>query len=122
MTERGIIFSAESVRKAEDDLKTMTRRVVKLPPFVTRRPGPHEVLFYSTGSGQYLGGHPEYTGDQPPGIAVRCGDGTVQKVPCPYGKPGDVLYVKEVWGCPAADHPRCKDGRKPQPDSHPGPP
>ena len=27
---------------------------------------------------------------------------------------GTRLYVKEKWGCPDADHPRCKDGRKPR--------
>jgi len=27
---------------------------------------------------------------------------------------GTRLYVKEKWGCPDADHPRCKDGRQPR--------
>lgn len=30
----------------------------------------------------------------------------------PY-QPGDLLWVRETWGCPSADHPRIKDGRKP---------
>lgn len=29
-------------------------------------------------------------------------------------QPGDRLWVRERWGCPPADHPRVKDGRKPQ--------
>lgn len=34
----------------------------------------------------------------------------------PYGDdPHDLLWVRETWGCPASDHPRCKDGRKPSP-------
>lgn len=28
-------------------------------------------------------------------------------------KAGDRLWVRETWGCPSSDHPRCKDGRKP---------
>jgi hypothetical protein len=28
---------------------------------------------------------------------------------------GDRLWCRECWGCPGADHPRCKDGRKPSP-------
>lgn len=30
-------------------------------------------------------------------------------------KAGDRLWVRETWGCPVADHPKCKGGRKPQP-------
>ena len=28
---------------------------------------------------------------------------------------GDSLWIRETWGSLEADHPRCKDGRKPQP-------
>lgn len=27
---------------------------------------------------------------------------------------GDLLRVKETWGCPESDHPKCENGRKPQ--------
>jgi len=30
----------------------------------------------------------------------------------PY-RPGDTVYIRETWGSLLADHPRCKDGRKP---------
>jgi hypothetical protein len=39
----------------------------------------------------------------------------VGNLKCPYGVPGDRLWVRETWGCPSADHPCVADGRKPRP-------
>ena len=102
--ERPILFSGEMVRAILDGRKTQTRRVVKLPEHVVAR-GIHPRMDewvskgnrYTTGSGQYQGGNPLYTGDQPPGLLVTCLDDTCQRVPCPYGQPGDRLYVRETW-------------------------
>jgi len=96
--ERPILFSGSMVRAILEGRKIQTRRVVKLPNRVLSRTGPHKLLFYNTGSHQYPGWHKGYSGDQPPGLAVRChGDGTTQKVPSPYGIPGDGLWVKEPF-------------------------
>jgi hypothetical protein len=96
MTERPIPFSAPDVRAILDGTKTQTRRVVTLPRKHQHR-GEPTVLFYNTGSGQYPGGHPTYTGDQPPGLLVRYSEGTVQKIASPYGIPGGRLWVREAW-------------------------
>lgn len=107
--ERPIIMSGEMLRATLDGRKTQTRRVVKIPAHVVSR-GIHPRMDewvskgnrYTNGSGQYQGGNPLYTGDQPPGLLVSCLDDTCQKVPCPYGHPGDSLYVRErFWefGC-----------------------
>jgi hypothetical protein len=81
--------------------KTQTRRVMKLAPRIERY-GPREDArrFYSNGSGQYPGGNPAFTGDQPPGAKVPCRE-TCQTVPCPYGHIGDRLWVREAWSLDA---------------------
>lgn len=102
MKERGILFSAPMVRALLAGAKTQTRRALKLPPAVVKR-GIHPRMDewmpnrYTKGSGQYAGGNPDFTGDQPPGLLVTCLDGTCQRVPCLYGVPGDRLWVRETW-------------------------
>jgi len=76
--ERPIIFNGESVRAILDGRKTMTRRVVK--------PQPHAGVRHSPGGGALEDGH---------GRPLRC----------PYGQPGDRLWVREMWRleCPYDD-------------------
>jgi len=70
MKERPILFSAPMVRALLNRSKTQTRRVVKLR------------------NGQYL--PPSESADRP---------GWQQLLhSCPYGIPGDRLWVKETWG------------------------
>lgn len=84
--ERPIIFSGPMVRATLDDRKTQTRRIVKPQPQ-----------------------HPRFRGmlaldDE--GIELYLHDRTlVRAVRCPYGKPGDRLWVRETWGdcSPGAD-------------------
>jgi hypothetical protein len=69
MKERPILFSAEMVRAILDGRKTQTRRVVK-PPFEVHANG------YIT--------RPK-------------GNERIAPYLCPYGVPGDRLYVRETW-------------------------
>ncbi len=91
MKERPIIFSAESVQAILRGTKTQTRRVIKpRPPYYT---------------GQILG--PEWYapvkydrwGEMYPGADVfgAYDDSGEWGARCPYGAPGDRLWVKEVW-------------------------
>lgn len=73
MKERPILFSAPMVRAILSDVKTQTRRVVSAR---------HESLYECDGSALYRD--------------VRHGDPV--PVSCPYGSPGDVLWVRETWG------------------------
>ena len=78
--ERGLICTGESVRAILDDRKTMMRRVVKLP-----RPMEKPHLYFNVSD--------EWT---------VYDDATTPKsdwhsIACPYGKPGDRLFVRETW-------------------------
>ncbi|MDF8362243.1 hypothetical protein, partial [Achromobacter anxifer] len=82
MRERPILFSGPMVRALLAGSKTQTRRVVKEPisGWLNNANGSHKVL-----DGQVF----NYSFDQ------HLGD-------CPYGQPGDRLWVKEsFWGCDA---------------------
>jgi len=72
MKERPILFSAAMVRAIIDGMKTETRRVIREQP----RPGPDA-------SSQYA--------------AVAYGGGNNVPRYCPYGVPGDLLWVRETW-------------------------
>lgn len=77
MKERPILFSAPMVRAILDGRKTVTRRIVssKLP------------------KGCELDGH------SPNGVLCSRPIGSTGErlLPCPYGKPGDRLWVRETW-------------------------
>lgn len=71
MKERPILFSGQMVRAILEDRKTQTRRVVKPQPVFVAEPSV-----------------PFKTKDADPNGIIRC----------PYGKPGDLLTVKEnAW-------------------------
>lgn len=88
MNEKPILFSGKMVRQILRGRKTQTRRVIKPQP-------PHWRWN-------------DHSWDD------RCIDvGTGERddayyVICPYGKPGDRLWVRETW---AHDDPSCKDVR-----------
>jgi len=84
MKTRPIIFSGEMVRAILDGRKTQTRRVVK-PQYN------HQVVdVRKNASGEWCG----HARGEP---GIRRGWCT-----CPYGVPGDRLWVRETWAAPAA--------------------
>jgi hypothetical protein len=93
MKERPIVFSAPMVRAILDGSKTQTRRVVKdlqgadYNDFASWN-RPTHVLDAARKHGRF-------------GFSGRIyGDGTIGSpfsIPCPYGQPGDRLWVRETW-------------------------
>jgi hypothetical protein len=73
MTERGILFAAPMVRALLAGTKTQTRRAVKI---THRTPGLAACLLPPVGAPR-------------PKVAAEL---------CPYGQPGDRLWVLETWG------------------------
>jgi hypothetical protein len=87
--ERPIIFSGPMVRAILEGRKTQTRRVIKIPSEEARR------IFrgnawcdFGFGDGHYL--KAEYES-----IAGGPGDTVVNRIYCPFGVPGDRLWVRE---------------------------
>jgi hypothetical protein len=72
MKERPILFSAPMVRAILDGKKTQTRRVIKQQP--TNAPGAPNLQAWFE----------------------EMDDGFIR---CPYGQPGDQLWVRETWNC-----------------------
>ena len=71
MKERPILFQAEMVRALRDGSKTQTRRIAKLTDAAhVKEPGKHR---------RWHPGDPE------------------ARLACPYGQPGDRLWVRETW-------------------------
>lgn len=75
MTERPILFSAPMVRAILNGSKTMTRRAIKPQPFTVQE------LSDGTWESSPDGGF----------------DVGVKKLKCPYGEPGDRLWVRESF-------------------------
>jgi len=89
MKERGIIFTTDNVRLIEANKKGQTRRVVK-------NLAPHDV---PTGivDGYKLAIKSHIFGDFYDDLLYSC----------PYGQPGDRLYIKETWR--PCEIPHCSD-------------
>lgn len=81
MKERPILFSGPMVRAILSGQKTVTRRIVK-PQFAS---APTDVV----------DGVPSW--DSPTNYAGEVQMNTQRGKPCPYGKPGDRLWVREAW-------------------------
>lgn len=80
MTERGMTFNAEMVRAILDGRKTQTRRIVKPQP---------EVSHSGNLSGVWLGKPLN-------GLLLPKLEDIAEH--CPFGKPGDRIWVRETWG------------------------
>ena len=90
MKERPILFSAPMARAILAGQKTQTRRVVKLPrgaSWSDRLGGTVDGFFFDDD-----------------GLRAR----GIEELCCPYGAPGDVLWVRETWR--AEELPTGEDG------------
>jgi uncharacterized protein YqfB (UPF0267 family) len=101
--ERPILFSTPMVQAILAGKKTMTRRVIKQKydnthiEWKTDKYGTQLVEIQNDVEGETFGKNP---------------DGTTwhkllgyRPLQCPYGKPGDILWVRETWGNYSADDP-----------------
>ena len=86
MKERPILFNAEMVRAILDGRKTQTRRIVK------PQPAPHLKWagFIVESWNRLTEGMAQWTDD------LICNK-EFQNTPCPFGKPGDRLWVRETF-------------------------
>lgn len=89
MKERGILFSAPMVRKILAGEKSQTRRVVKHPPELSHYMGRSDD--YGHGGYHFSNGRPPFTGGE------ATWDFRATMLHCPYGQPGDRLWVREAW-------------------------
>lgn len=85
MRERPILFSAPMVRAIIEGRKTQTRRVMKVPPST------RSVRWVENAEMVPSGG---YTG-----WVIECDAPLLLPRQCPYGVPGDRLWVRETWAC-----------------------
>lgn len=92
MKERPILFSGAMVLAILDGRKTMTRRIAKFVPLHGAN-----LAFSGLESGYYGTGQPE-SGTV---LYARRGDGVwdqkTERLFCPYGAPGDRLWVRETF-------------------------
>lgn len=96
MKDRPILFSGPMVRSLCDDRKKQTRRLVNVRPEVPPAPGDkwYRDRTHDAKDGEWSLWRPNV--------------GTVARWTCPYGVPGDLLWVRESWSVGA-----CADGFKP---------
>ena len=92
MKERGMIFNGEMVRAILDGRKTQTRRIMA--------PQPADDIE------RCIFPNPEAIGWK---SSLRHKHGSTTAHFCPYGKPGDRIWVRETWG--VVSHELDEDGR-----------
>lgn len=86
MKERPILFSAALVRALLAGTKTVTRRPVKLPPWLAKIGGDLDTA------------HPDLLWGATPGLKVPCADDTTQRLRNPWDWPEPSrLWVRETW-------------------------
>jgi len=85
MTERGMIFNGEMVRAILDGRKTQTRRVIK-----DCTVGRDQISKFIQIGKKFIGCYPEDV----PELIREC---------CPYGVPGDRIWVRETFQGPLFD-------------------
>lgn len=108
MRERPILMSTEMVKAVQDGRKTQTRRVIKnIPP---RENGTQYDRSEIHGPELFTPAVIDKSGDIQPGAEIfgiydDYGDWGFK---CPYGQPGDRLWVKETWAADCTcENPDC---------------
>jgi hypothetical protein len=91
MKDRPIIFSGEMVRAILSGRKSVTRRVVKLPD-PAKHGTPHAICPARESGWIAWYGEPKDMRDFTSAMYET-------GFPCPYGVPGDRLWVREAWRC-----------------------
>jgi hypothetical protein len=86
--EHPILFSGPMIRAILENRKTQTRRVVKPQP---------EAAWMDWVINTNLGGDNRYWVDGEPTMHLNMEKDFSSKGECPYGKPGDRLWVREAW-------------------------
>ncbi|WP_339503944.1 hypothetical protein [Pseudomonas sp. RL_105y_Pfl2_101] len=95
--ERPILFSAPMVRAILEDRKTATRRVVKgfqIPTEDTTIPAGDRQRWSAIGQKD-----PRYGFCIFGSTEAECAKELEEYAPCPYGRRGDRLWVRETWYC-----------------------
>lgn len=104
MKERGILFSAPMVKALLSGVKTQTRRLVKpCPPSqedVIKLSGSGFSIFTDCQTGPFRVAGPVW--------ALRELMGKEPVWSCPYGSPGDRLWVRETWDAPPGSERRAE--------------
>jgi hypothetical protein len=114
MKERPILFSGPMVQAILDGAKTQTRRVVKPQPKIRERGDRHGAWYRVDSVGDLVDNSQPETGLL--AYYGRCWDGIHRLasdiIACPYGQPGDRLWVRETWAhYQTVNHARRPDGR-----------
>src|SRR4051812_47503030 len=85
--ELPVLMHARSIRGIMEGRKTQTRRIVKVPKYIDASPGPYsDIEECSCAAATY----PHLSG-------VGHVSGCSVCIHCPYGEPGDRLWVRETW-------------------------
>lgn len=101
--ERPMLFSAPMVRALLEGSKTQTRRVAKFKP----RDAGCNLSFSAMRVGHYMTGKPEA------GFVLHAGAGdSTFPLICPYGQPGDRIWVRETFQGPLFDGERMDEFRR----------
>lgn len=97
MTDRPILFSGPMVRAVLNGAKTQTRRVVKGVPSWEHYG--RDIMDWGL-SGIHQGDFGELAGTDRWFLDVQTDvdDNSRREIRCPYGAPGDRLWVRETWG------------------------
>ncbi len=89
MRERPILFNGSMVRAILAGQKTQTRRAVKVPP----------AFDFIGGAGDDQNDPKNFGAEDENGLwwALAAGPSTDRVLACPFGQPGDRLWVRETW-------------------------